>query len=120
VGCHRRNLVYGSISTGHNGGGFNDNLPDVGGVSFNVTGGGAVPFDTSTLAPTFDEESVIVYEIGSKNEFDTEWGGAYFNASAFYYDYQDLIQNVLLSVGQILDGKGSIRRAPTPTSSAWW
>ncbi len=101
-----RNLVYGSVSTGHNGGGFNDNLPDVSGVSFNVTGGGSTPFDTSTLAPTFDEESVIVYELGSKNEFDTEWGTGYFNASVFYYDYQDLIQNVLLSVGQILDGEG--------------
>jgi iron complex outermembrane receptor protein len=100
------NLLYGSISTGHNGGGFNDNLPNVSGVSFNPTGGGAVPFDTTTLAPTFDEESVIVYEIGSKNEFETEWGDAYFNVSAFYYDYKDLIQNVLLSVGQILNDGG--------------
>ncbi len=100
------NLLYGSISTGHNGGGFNDNLPSVSGVSFSATGGGSAPFDTSTLSPTFDEESVIVYEIGSKNEFETEWGGAYFNVSAFYYDYKDLIQNVLLSVGQILDDEG--------------
>jgi iron complex outermembrane receptor protein len=100
------NLLYGSVSTGHNGGGFNDNLPDVGGVSFNPAGGGAVPFDTTTLAPTFDEESVVVYEIGSKNEFETEWGNAYFNASAFYYDYSDLIQNVLISVGQILNDGG--------------
>lgn len=100
------NLLYGSVSTGHNGGGFNDNLPDVANVGFNVGGGGTTPFDTTTLAPTFDEESVVVYEIGSKNEFETEWGNAYFNASAFYYDYSDLIQNVLLSVGQILNEEG--------------
>jgi iron complex outermembrane receptor protein len=100
------NLLYGSISTGHNGGGFNDNLPSVAGVTFSATGGGSSPYDTSELAPTFGEESVVVYEIGSKNEFDTQFGGAYFNASAFYYEYTDIIQNVLLSVGQILDGEG--------------
>jgi iron complex outermembrane receptor protein len=99
-------LIYASVSTGHNGGGFNDNLPSVSGVTFSATGGGSSPFDTSELAPTFNEESLIVYEVGSKYEFDTEHGGGYFNASAFYYDYQDLIQNVLLSVGQILDGEG--------------
>lgn len=98
-------LIYGSVSTGHNGGGFNDNLPSVTGVTINPAGGAPVPYDTSELAPTFNEESVMVYEVGSKYEFETEWGGAYFNASAFYYDYQDLIQNVLLSVGQILDGQ---------------
>lgn len=100
------NLLYGSVSTGHNGGGFNDNLPSVSGVSFSPVGGGSSPFDTSELAPTFGEESVIVYEIGSKNEFTTQWGDAYFNASAFYYDYKDLIQNVLLSIGQILEVEG--------------
>ena len=100
------NLLYASASTGHNGGGFNDNLPSVNGVTFSATGGGATPFDTSELAPTFGEESVIVYEVGSKNEFETDWGDGYFNASAFYYDYKDLIQNVLLSLGQILDGEG--------------
>lgn len=97
------NLLYASVSTGHNGGGFNDNLPSVSGVTINPAGGGTAPFDTSELAPTFNEESVVVYEIGSKNEFDTPDGRGYFNASAFYYDYSDLIQNVLLSVGQILD-----------------
>lgn len=99
-------LVYASVSTGHNGGGFNDNLPSVTGVTINPGGGSPVPYDTTELAPTFDEESVIVYEIGSKREFDTPHGRGYFNASAFYYDYSDLIQNVLLSVGQILDGEG--------------
>lgn len=100
------NLVYGSISTGHNGGGFNDNLPNVSGITVDIAGGGTAPFDTTELAPTFGEESVVVYEIGSKNEFTTEWGDAYFNASAFYYDYSDLIQNTLLSVGQILQSEG--------------
>ncbi len=100
------NLLYFSLSTGHNGGGFNDNLPSVDGVTISPTGGTPAPFDTSELAPTFEEESVLVYEIGSKNEFDTAWGGGYFNASGFFYDYSDLIQNVLLSVGQVLNEEG--------------
>jgi len=100
-------LVYASLSTGHNGGGFNDNLPSVENVTIDPGAGSPpVPFDTSELAPTFNEESVLVYEVGSKYEFDTPDGRGYFNASAFYYDYSDLIQNVLLSVGQILDGQG--------------
>ena len=100
------NLLYASASSGHNGGGFNDNLPSVTGITIDVGGGGSSPYDTSELAPTFNEESVIVYEIGSKNEFETQYGRAHFNVSAFYYDYSDIIQNVLLSVGQILDGEG--------------
>lgn len=111
------NLVYASVSTGHNGGGFNDNLPSVENVTFNPAGGSTTPFDTSELAPTFGEESVIVYEFGSKNEFDTEHGRGTFNASVFYYDYSDLIQNVLLSVGQILDSTGvNLDTSSTPAN----
>jgi len=111
-------LVYVSLSTGHNGGGFNDNLPSVENVTINpATGGAPVPFDTSELAPTYGEESVLVYEVGSKYEFDTANGRGYFNASAFYYDYSNLIQNVLLSVGQILEGTGTdIDTSATPGS----
>lgn len=100
------NLVYASLSTGHSSGGFNDNLPNVENITFSQAGGGSAPFDTTGLSPTFGEEKVLVYELGSKNEFGVPWGKGFFNASVFYYDYEDLIQNVLLSVGQILEEEG--------------
>ena len=102
------NLLYGLIATGNKSGGFNDNLPS---TDVDTFSGAALSFDATTAAPTYDEEHVTLYEIGSKNEFDIgDFFGAdvgfRFNASGFYYDYEDLQVFNLLSSRQILTFQG--------------
>ena len=81
-------LGYFMISTGHKSGGFNDTFAGETGLP---------------VAPTYDEEQVIVYEGGWKNDFDLGDVPTRFNASAFYYDYADQVFTSLLSVEQALD-----------------
>lgn len=81
-------LAYFMVSTGHKSGGFNDTF----------TGETGLP-----VAPTYDEEQVVVYEAGWKSDFDIGTVPARFNASAFYYDYTDQVFTSLLSVEQALD-----------------
>ncbi|GAB4138398.1 MAG: hypothetical protein Tsb0016_04300 [Sphingomonadales bacterium] len=98
------NLVYALVSTGHKSGGFNDNVPGTDGLApLNPGGANSNQFDTTTLAPQFDEEKVMLFELGSKNEFTAGNMGVRLNGSAFYYDYSNLVLNSLLSVAQILD-----------------
>ena len=82
------NLMYLLIATGHKSGGFNDTF----------TGETGLP-----VAPTYDEERVVYYELGWKSEFDLGALPARFNAAAFYYDYTDQVFTSLLSVEQALD-----------------
>ncbi|MEP1421000.1 MAG: TonB-dependent receptor [Erythrobacter sp.] len=79
------NLLYALVANGHKSGGFNDNLGDNG------------------VAPTFGTESVVLYEIGSKNEFDIGGRRAYLNASFFYNDYTDQVFTGLLSVATAIE-----------------
>ena len=81
-------LSYMMVSTGHKSGGFNDTF----------TGETGLP-----VAPTYDEEQVVVYEAGFKNEFEIGNVPTRFNTSAFYYDYTDQVFTSLLSVEQALD-----------------
>ena len=81
-------LGYAMISTGHKSGGFNDTFAGETGLP---------------VAPTYDEEQVVVYEAGWKNEFDLAGLPTRFNASGFYYDYGDQVFTSLLSVEQALD-----------------
>lgn len=81
-------LAYAMVSTGHKSGGFNDTF----------TGETGLP-----IAPTYDEEQVLVYELGYKSEFSLGSIPTRFNASAFYYDYADQVFTSLLSVEQALD-----------------
>lgn len=79
------NLVYALVASGHKSGTFNDNL------------------GTNGFLPTTDTENVILYELGTKNEF---WLGdvkARLNASAFYNDYKDQAFSALLSVETVAD-----------------
>ena len=64
-------LVYGSISSGYNSGGYP---------------GGSAQFDFQ-LEP-FDSEKLYAYEIGAKTELLDR--RVRLNAAAFYYDYKDL------------------------------
>jgi iron complex outermembrane receptor protein len=79
------NLLYALIANGHKSGGFNDNIGDLG------------------PAPTYDTESVILYEIGSKNEFDIGNVGVRLNGSLFYNDYKDQVFTGLLSVATAVE-----------------
>ncbi|MDM3870033.1 TonB-dependent receptor [Porticoccus sp. W117] len=100
-------LLYGLVATGHKSGGFNDNLSGTEGVvTPNPAGGAPRAFDTDTLAPTYDEEKVTLYEVGLKNAFTLGDIPATFNATAFYYDYKDLQLNTLVSSLQILNFEG--------------
>ncbi len=82
------NLLYFMIATGHKSGGFNDTF----------TGETGLP-----VAPTYDEERLVYYELGWKSEFELGELPARFNASGFYYDYADQVFTSLLSVEQALD-----------------
>ena len=98
-----KNLVYALVANGHKSGGFNDNLGDLG------------------VAPTYDTESVILYELGSKNEFFIGDVKARLNASVFYNDYKDQVFTSLLSVAQVLsfaNSAGADIILPPNTSTA--
>ena len=77
------NLLYGTVSTGHKSGGFNDTVV-INGVS---------------TAPTFAPESVTLFEVGTKNTFRTASGRIDVNANVFYYDYADQVFQTLVSLG---------------------
>ncbi len=79
------NLLYALIANGHKSGGFNDNLGDNG------------------VAPTYGTEKVVLYEVGSKNEFDIGGRRAYLNGSFFYNDYNDQVFTGLLSVATAIE-----------------
>ncbi|MDR6843210.1 TonB-dependent receptor [Pseudoxanthomonas sacheonensis] len=80
-------LLYATVSTGHKAGGFNDS------------------FDIDFIPETFKPESLVSFEIGSKNTF--RWFNGLrstFNVSAFYYDYSDQVFQDLAVVGVNQDG----------------
>jgi iron complex outermembrane recepter protein len=81
------NLVYVMFSTGHQSGGFNDNI--------------TLP-NGDTLVATYDPESIYATEIGSKNEFLDK--RLITNVSAFWYEYRNQQFQAVVAVGE----------APTP------
>lgn len=97
------NLVYALVASGNKAGGFNDNLGDLG------------------VAPTYDRESVVLYEVGSKNEFSIGRVKTRLNASLFYNDYSDQVFTGLQSVSQVLNfsnSQGANIALPPNTSTA--
>ncbi len=101
------NLVYALVSTGNKSGGFNDNIPGTAGLGIASPAQNApIEFETDTFAPTFGPETLTLFELGSKNEFDIGETRVKLNASAFYYDYDNLQLSTLLSVAQIIDFAG--------------
>lgn len=98
-----KNLLYALVASGNKSGGFNDNLGDLG------------------VAPTFDRESVVLYELGSKNEFFIGNVRTRLNASVFYNDYTDQVFTALQSVAQVLNfanSQGVDIQLPENTSTA--
>jgi iron complex outermembrane recepter protein len=97
------NLIYALVASGRKSGGFNDNLGDLG------------------VAPTYDRESVVLYEVGSKNEFFIGSVKTRLNASLFYNDYTDQVFTGLQSVTQVLNfanSQGVNITLPPNTSTA--
>jgi iron complex outermembrane receptor protein len=77
------NLTYATVSTGHKAGGFNDTQD----------------FGLTELYNTdYDPESMIAFELGSKNMFlDRKLR---LNGAAFAYLYSDLVFQTIVSVGE--------------------
>ena len=96
----RDNLLYALISTAHKSGGFNDNL------------------GSSGVAPTYGNEQVRLYELGSKNEFYINNFKARLNGSLFYNQYQDQVLTSLLSVAQIVTFLGGAENVPLPPGTS--
>lgn len=101
------NLFYFLVATGNKSGGFNDNIAGTDGLGIsNPADNAPIEFDTDTLAPTYGPEQLTLYELGLKNEFFLGDIPVRFNASAFYYDYDDLQLTTLVSTAQVLDFTG--------------
>lgn len=77
-------MVYATISTGHKSGGFNDTL---------------VMPDGSLSSKQYDPEELVMYELGSKNEYQMGDVAGRLNASFFYYDYSDQVFQVIEAIG---------------------
>lgn len=95
------NLIYVSASTGFRSGGFNN--------------GGTPP------VPFYGPQTVMAYEIGSKNLFRDS--GLTLNLSAFYNDYEDILSNTLVPVGPTnivaRTNSGSARAYGLEVEMAW-
>ncbi len=94
-----QHLIYATVSSGHKSGGFNDNL----------TNPAYDPNDPDS-SPTLNEvdfspESLIVYELGSKNEFELGGQQLRFNTALFFYDYKDQVFQTLVAAGQGAGGQ---------------
>jgi iron complex outermembrane recepter protein len=74
-------LFYATVSTGHKAGGFNDS------------------FDPTQIPSTYDQESIVALEAGTKTVFDFFGRYAHFNVSGFYYDYSDQVFQDLTVIG---------------------
>jgi iron complex outermembrane receptor protein len=88
-------MLYFTVSTGHKAGGFNDTSPVAGGTYFNSE---------------YDPESIIAYELGSKNVLADR--RLRLNGSAFYYDYTDYVFQTIVSVAPTTDPD-----EPSPSSA---
>jgi len=97
------NLMYASVSTGFRSGGFNS---------------GQGP---AALQPTFNPETVIAYEIGSKNRFADNT--IQVNLAAFYNNYKGLQEQRQVPVGattlSIIENSGKARSYGAEAELIW-
>ncbi|HVZ35828.1 MAG TPA: TonB-dependent receptor, partial [Polyangiaceae bacterium] len=80
-------LLYFTATTGHHAGGFNDTAP------------GAAPGELYNS--TYKPESVLAFELGSKNQFFDR--RLRLNGSAFVYSYKDMVFQTIAGVGNGMD-----------------
>ena len=81
-----KNMVYGTITTGHKAGGFNDTVAE--GVS----------------ALTYKPEFLTSYEVGSKNQFQVMGKPSTLNISAFLYNWRNQVFQSLFTTAFNPDG----------------
>jgi iron complex outermembrane receptor protein len=99
------NLLYFTTTTGHKAGGFNDTAPPAPGAM------------AGTLYNSYyDPESVIAFELGSKNVMLDR--SLRVNASAFMYRYDDLVFQTIVGVGGEMEGDGGENEAQGAPNSA--
>jgi iron complex outermembrane receptor protein len=75
-------MLYATVTTGHKAGGFNDTIRDASGAPQNP--------------PQYTPESVLSFEIGSKNQLLDRH--LRLNASAFWYRYKDQVFQTIVTV----------------------
>lgn len=73
-------LFYGTVSTGHKSGGFNDS------------------FDINVIPETYKPEKITAFELGSKQSFDFRGRRSTFNVAGFFYDYRDQVFQDLTAI----------------------
>lgn len=73
-------LFYGTVTTGHKSGGFNDS------------------FDINVIPETYKPEKITAFELGSKRSFDFRGRRSTFNLAGFYYDYRDQVFQDLTAI----------------------
>ncbi len=66
-------MVYAKFSSAHKSGGFNDS------------------FSADIVPESFEPEDLLVFEVGSRKSYRAFDMPAVFNATAFYYDYNDQV-----------------------------
>jgi iron complex outermembrane receptor protein len=88
-------LVYFTTTTGHKAGGFNDTAPGVA--------------QDTLYNSEYDPESVLAFELGSKNVFFDR--NMRVNASAFMYRYDDLVFQTIVGVDSGADAGGDAENA---------
>ena len=97
------NLMYASVSTGFRSGGFNTGQ------------------SLAALQPTFNPETVIAYEIGSKNRFADNT--IQINLAAFYNKYKGLQEQRQVPVGattlSIIENSGKARSYGAEAELIW-
>ncbi|MBD1391073.1 TonB-dependent receptor [Neiella sp. HB171785] len=77
-------MVYANIATGHKSGGFNDTHL----------------VDGELITEEYSPEKLTMYEIGSKNDLEFMGTPMRLNVSAFYYDYEDQVFQLVQQVGE--------------------
>ncbi|MEP7184591.1 MAG: TonB-dependent receptor [Rhodanobacter sp.] len=82
-------MVYGTITTGHKAGGFNDTI------------------EQGKAALTYKPEFLVSYEVGSKNQFELMGRQSTLNVSAFLYNWKDQVFQSLLTTAFNPDGTAS-------------
>ncbi len=73
-------FFYGTVSTGHKSGGFNDS------------------FDINVIPETYKPEKITAFELGSKQSFDFRGRRSTFNVAGFFYDYRDQVFQDLTAI----------------------
>jgi iron complex outermembrane receptor protein len=89
------NLVYFTTTTGHKAGGFNDTAPGV--------------MQDTLYNSEYDPESVLAFELGSKNVLLDR--NLRVNASAFLYRYNDMVFQTIVGVDSGDTGGGDAENA---------